>query len=325
MLARIRRTLPLYTRPLAASAPLPMIVFASAVTSPGVYEACAAPGIALAAEPDSQIVAHPAQGSIFANYNAILDDVAGREDLEALVLLHQDAEIADPEFCAKLRAALADPEVGVVGCVGSVGVRSIAWWEGSVTWASFVHRYTELGGGDVPSLTWNEEAAAPYARLGEVETVDGFVLVLSPWVVRNIRFDESLGQLLHGYDLDFCLQVREVQRRVVTADFKVIHNHSLQLASDLEHWSAAYVAVAEKWDGRMPGLGSGGGSWRWRARRAEAEAAVTRAVAISTQMKIDARRADHRREVELMTTSLGWKLTAPLRTLSRYAERRRAR
>lgn len=302
-----------------------MIVFASAVTSPETYRACAGPGIARAAEPDSETLAFTARGSIFASYNAILDEVASRENIEALVLLHQDAEIADREFCPKVRSALADPQVGVVGCVGSTGVRSIAWWEGSVTWASFVHRYTELGGGDVPSLTWNEDTAAPYARLGEVDTVDGFVLVLSPWVVRNIRFDESLGQLLHGYDLDFCLQVREAHRKVVTADFKVIHNHSLELAADLEHWSAAHVAVAEKWDGRMPGVGSGGGGWKWRARRAEAEAAVTRAVALSTQMKIAARRADHRREMELMTTSLGWKLTAPLRVAHRYARRRRAR
>jgi glycosyl transferase family 2 len=301
-----------------------MIVFASAVTCPETYDACAAPGIALAAEPDSQILLRQGRGSIFANYNAILDEVALRPDLEALVLLHQDAEIADPGFCAKLRAALVDPEVGVVGCVGSVGVRSIAWWEGSVTWASFVHRYTERGGGDVPSLSWDERAAPPYARLGRVDSVDGFVLVLSPWVVQNIRFDESLGQLLHGYDFDFCLQVREAGRKVVTADFKVIHNHSLELASDLEHWSAAYVAVAEKWDGRMPGVGTGGGGWKQRTRRAEAEAAVTRAVAMSTQMKTEARRADHRREMEIMTTSVGWKLTAPLRAVNRYAERRRA-
>ena len=49
------------------------------------------------------------------------------------------------------------------------------------------------------------------------------------------------------------------------------------------------MAVAEKWDGRMPGVGEAGGNWKHRARRAEAEAAVTRAVAISTLMKIDAR------------------------------------
>ncbi len=299
-----------------------MIVFGSAITKPGVYRDCAEKGIALAREPDSMTLARRAQGSIFRNYNEIMEEAARIEDLEALVLLHQDSEIQDPDFCAKLRSALAEPQVGVVGCVGSIGVRTIAWWEGSVTWASFIHRYSELGGGDFPSLTWNEEDKPPYAQLGEVDTVDGFVLGLSPWVVRNIRFDESLGQLLHGYDLDFCLQVREAGRKVATADFKVIHNHSLELASDLEHWSEAHMAVAEKWYGRMPGVGAGGGSWKQRARRGEAEAAVTRSVAFSTQMKIDARDAQHRREMAVMTDSLAWRLTAPLRFLTALQRRR---
>ena len=186
-----------------------MIVFGSAVTRSDVFRACAQKGIEVAAEPDSVVLTPTASGSIFSNYNAIMDQAATMHELEALVLVHQDAEIQDPDFCVKLRTALADPEVGVVGCVGSLGVRSIAWWEGSVTWASFIHRYTELGGGDFPSLTWNEADKPPYAQLGEVDTVDGFVLALSPWVVRNVRFDENLGQLLHGYDFDFCLQVRE--------------------------------------------------------------------------------------------------------------------
>jgi hypothetical protein len=299
-----------------------MIVFASAVTSRDVYESCAEAGIRLVAEPDTTVIAHPAQGSIFRNYNAVMDQVAALPDVEALVLLHQDAEIVDPAFCAKLRAGLADPLAGVVGCVGSLGVRTIAWWEGSVTWASFIHRYTELGGGDFPSLTWNEEEKPPYARLGEVDTVDGFVLGLSPWVVQNIRFDESLGQLLHGYDFDFCLQVRDAGRKVVTADFKVVHNHSLELASDLEHWSEAHIAVAEKWDGRIGRVGSAGGDWRHRARRGEAEAAVTRAVAFSTEMKIEARTRQHQRELELMKSSLSWKLTSPLRRLAALQRRR---
>ena len=70
----------------------------------------------------------------------LIDKVVDRDDLEALVLLHQDAEIVDPDFCAKVRQALADPEVAIVGCAGAIGVRSIAWWEGSVTWAGFTHR-----------------------------------------------------------------------------------------------------------------------------------------------------------------------------------------
>ena len=97
-----------------------------------------------------------------------------------------------------------------------------------------------------------------------MDTLDGFVLALSPWAVRNLRFDESLGQL-HGYDLDFCLQVREAGRKVVTADFRAIHHHALELVSDPEHWIDAHIKVAEKWDGRMPGVGDG----RRRAGRSE--------------------------------------------------------
>ena len=57
----------------------------------------------------------PAVGSIARSYNALLDQAAERDDLEALVLLHQDAEIVDADLCAKVRAALRDPDVAVVG------------------------------------------------------------------------------------------------------------------------------------------------------------------------------------------------------------------
>lgn len=294
-----------------------MIAFGSSITKPDVFERCAGAGLEVAKEADSVVLARPAAGSIFRSYNRLLDEAAQLDDLEAFVLLHQDSEIVDPAFCTKLRAALAEPETGVVGCVGAIGVRSIAWWEGSVTWASFVHRYPELGGGEFPSLSWDNAKLPPYAQLGEVDTVDGFLLALSPWVVRNVRFDEELGGLLHGYDFDFCLQVREAGRTVRTADFKVVHHHSLELASDLEHWAAAHVKVAEKWDGRMPGVGTAGGTWKERARRAEAEAAAARAKAIATQMQIEARAAQHRRDLEEMTQSTSWRLTAPLRRLNR--------
>ncbi len=295
-----------------------MIVFGCSITAPDVYARCAQPGLHLAAEPDSRIIANAAAGSLFRSYNLILETVAPLEDLEALVLVHQDAEIVDPEFCPKLRAAIADPEVGVAGCVGAIDVRSIAWWEGSVTWASFTHRYGESGGGEVQSFTWLPEDRPPYARTGEVDTVDGFVLVLSPWVVRNIRFDEELGSQIHGYDLDFCLQVREAGRKVVTTDFKVVHHHSLELVSDPEIWISAHIAVAEKWDGRMPGIGrpnwgAAADDWKRRARIAEAEAGATRLERQSLKMQAEARERELQAELDVMLGSLSWRLTAPLR------------
>lgn len=301
-----------------------MIAFGSAVTDPEQYRRYAAPGIERAREPDSKMFPNVGAGSLFRSYNLILDLAAACEDLEALVLVHQDAEIVDPAFVPKLRAALTDPEVGVVGCVGALGVRNIAWWEGSVTWGSFIHRYQELGGGDLPAFAWDNRNLAPTARTGEVDTVDGFILGLSAWTVRNVRFDESLGRL-HGYDFDYCLQVREAGKKVVTADFKAIHHHSLDLVSNPETWVEAHMRIAEKWDGRIPNVGWAGGDWKQRARRAEAEAAVNQALAVSNKLKGDARVLQLQRELDEMKASLGWRMTEPLRRLNYWRRRLRHR
>jgi hypothetical protein len=294
-----------------------MIAFGSAITSPELYGRCAEPGIRRAAEPDSELLALPSVGSICASYNALLERAARLDGLEALVLVHQDAEIVDADFCHKVRAALADPDVAVAGCVGAIGVRSIAWWEGSVTQASFVQRYDdEHGAGDLPAFSWAWDEAPPYARIGAVDTVDGFLLVLAPWAVRNVRFDESLGRL-HGYDIDFCLQVREAGRKVVTADFRAIHSHTLEPFSDAEEWMRAHIRIAEKWDGRMPGMGSAAGSWRERALLAEAQRAAARVLEHSDALEKGAQIRELERALAETTGSISWRITAPLRRLGR--------
>jgi hypothetical protein len=305
-----------------------MLAFGCSITAPDIYARCAEPGIRRVAEPDSVVFANAAAGSIFRSYNRLIEQAAGLEGLEALVLVHQDAEILDPTFCSKLRRALADPQVGVVGCVGAIDVRSIAWWEGSVTWASFTHRYGEFGGGEVPSFTWTNEELPAYARTGEVDTLDGFVLALSPWAVSTLRFDEGLGSQIHGYDLDFCLQVREAGRKVVTADFKVVHHHSLELVSEPQVWIDAHIRMAEKWEGRMPGIGlpnwgAAASDWKRRARQSEAEAGATRLERVSVQLQGEARERQLKAEIDEMTSSISWRLTAPLRWLN--AAQRRAR
>jgi hypothetical protein len=292
-----------------------MFAFGSAITKPDVYRRCAEPGIRRVAEPDSEINALSSVGSLFRSYNALLDWAAELEDLEALVLVHQDAEIVDEGFCGRVRSVLADPAVGVVGCVGAVGVRSIAWWEGSASLASFNHRFAEHGGGELPAFSWAWDEAPPYARTGEVDTLDGFVLALSPWAVCNLRFDESLGKL-HGYDFDFCLQVRAAGRKVVTADFRAIHNHPLEPFDDPEEWIEAHMLVAEKWDGRMPGVGDDAGSWRERARRAEAERDAARVVDYSNQLALQARLNEVESALADVTGSVSWRLSAPLRWLA---------
>ena len=296
-----------------------MIVFGVSITDPAMYDRAAGPGIERAREEDSVVFPFAAAGSIYRSYNVLMDKAAELEGVEALVLVHQDAEIDDPEFCAKLRRAMADPDVGVVGSVGAIDVRSIAWWEGSVTCAPLIHRYSELGGGDVVAFSWKGQKQPAFAATGEVDSVDGFMLALSPWVIKNVRFDESLGQL-HGYDFDFCLSVREAGKKIVTEDLYMIHHHSLDLISDPETWVEAHMRIAEKWDGRMPKIGDEGNGtdWKYRARRAEAEAAASRAICQAEQLKFSALERQ-------VYSSISWRLTHPLRALNERRRRLKAR
>ena len=75
-----------------------MILYGCAVTDGETFARFAEPGIRRLtdAEPDSELLAQPSAGSIVRNYNLLRDRAAEREDLEALVLLHQDVEIVDP-------------------------------------------------------------------------------------------------------------------------------------------------------------------------------------------------------------------------------------
>lgn len=296
-----------------------MIAFGTAITDLKTYDRCAAPGIRRAAEPDSVVLAQQGSGSLFHHYNLLLDLAAGHDDLEALVLVHQDAEIADEDFCIKVRQALSDPDVAVVGCAGAVGVRGIAWWEGSVTWASFTHRYRELGGGEFPAPGWSRDKIPSFAHTGEVDSIDGFVMVVSPWAARELRFDESLGRL-HGYDFDFCMQARAAGKKVVTSDFRAIHHHSLELISDTDAWIEAYIRVAEKWDGQLPGEELDADAWRKRALRAQAEADAKGGDSKSARMQLEAMR----RQLERLEGSTSWRLMAPLRALRRRLTRGRS-
>jgi len=212
-----------------------MIAFATAIASEERYRRWALPGIRRAAEPDSLVVERREAATLQENYNAILDELAGREDLEALVLLHEDTEIADDAFAAGVRGALADPEVAVVGVVGANEVDSLAWWEGAVEGRVRVP-LLEPGG------LFIDESRGRH----EVEALDGLLLVLSPWAVRELRFDESFGSSMDGYDVDLCFQARAAGRRVLVEDLDVIHQTTGGFG-DRQEWIRADVAFRRKW------------------------------------------------------------------------------
>ena len=207
-----------------------MIAFATCIGSEEKLRRYASPGLRRACEPDSIVAEATADGSIFTAYNEVLDAFAAREDLEALVLLHEDTEIVDSAFCAKVRRALADPEVAIVGVVGAREVSGLAWWEGQGFGRVVESRgVVDFGGG-----------------AHDVDTVDGLLMVLSPWAVRNLRFDDERFSGFHGYDADLCFQARAAGKRVVVDEIAVVH-HTKGGYGDLEAYRACDRAFKEKW------------------------------------------------------------------------------
>ncbi|GAC1529960.1 MAG: hypothetical protein NVS2B6_18050 [Thermoleophilaceae bacterium] len=209
-----------------------MIAFAACVGSPEKFRRHCLPGLRLAAESDSIVAEATTSSSIFKAYNEVLDAVAERGDLEALVLLHEDAEIVDSEFCAKIRSRLSAPDVAIIGAIGARGVRSLAWWEGQGFGRVVETRgIVDYGGG-----------------CHDVDSVDGLLLVLSPWAVGNLRFDSERFSGFHGYDADICFEARARGRRVVVDDLAVVH-HTKGGYGDMDAFERAQSVWLNKWAG----------------------------------------------------------------------------
>jgi hypothetical protein len=207
-----------------------MIAFAACVGSPAKLAMYAAPGLARAMEPDSVFAELTTDRSIHEAYNEALEHFAGVPGLEALVLLHEDTELLDADFCARVRAVLGDPSVAVAGPIGACGVTSLRWWEGTIAGRAAETRGVVSG------------APAPC----DVDCLDGLLLVLSPWAVANLRCDTERFTGFHAYDADLCFAARAAGRRVIAAELNVFH-HTKGGYGDEASFTAADAAFRAKW------------------------------------------------------------------------------
>jgi hypothetical protein len=231
-----------------------LIAYGSAIGDPQRYRRCALVGIERTRDPSAPVYEVREKASLFRAYNEILDRAASDPSVQTLVLVHEDTTILDPAFESKVRAALSDPEVAIVGAIGAVGVGGIDWWVHERLVGSARLR------SPVPFPSWGppligEGTDVGPGGAGEVDMVDGFLLAFSRWAIDELRFDESLGPGFDGYDADVCFQARERGRKVVVADLDVEHHHHWAELSSFAYrarWKRAHVAFRRKWEGRMP-------------------------------------------------------------------------
>lgn len=178
---------------------------------------------------DRPLLALSGQTCIGAAYNTILDAYTGT-GLDALILLHDDLEITDPNCETKFLTALAEPDVMLAGVAGGSGRHGLAWWNHTPVG----HQQT-----DAMSIDFGP-------RTGDVDLLEGSVLVFSPKAIAELRFDLRFDGF-HGYD-DIGMQAAQAGR-VVVVDVDTHHHTAMGFKtpeSQTQWWDADRL-YRDKW------------------------------------------------------------------------------
>lgn len=173
------------------------------------------------------------QTSMTTAYNRILDSHRW-DPPDVLILVHDDLELTDPVAEEKFAEALRIHDVELVGVAGGYGVEAhgLAWWNARTVG----HQLT-----DSRMLDFGP-------RTGFVTSLEGSVMALGPWGVRNIRFDETFTGF-HGYDdIGMCVNVTH-RKSVWVADVDTHHHTSLGFDSPASEvaWLEADRKFRRKW------------------------------------------------------------------------------
>ena len=240
-----------------------MIAFGCAIGSEEKYRRFALPGIERVRDPEAPLIEVRGRDCLFRAYNEILDRAEADRRVEAIVLVHEDTEIRDSYFEERVRWALRDPAVAIVGTIGGVGVQGIDWWIHEYGVGYSILEPIEPGVlYETPLLKGSEASGA--GGFGTVDTVDGYLMVFSRWAIHELRFDErEVGPGFHGYDADICLQAWERGRKVFAVGMDVAHHrNSVSPTPYREDWLRAQIAFRRKWErrGMLP-------LYRFRSRR----------------------------------------------------------
>lgn len=195
------------------------------------FDRVARPALERAAAGADRIEVRYGDRGICAAYNELIDLARSCQDLEALVLVHDDVEIVDPGARSKILAEAARPGTGVLGVVGGRRAVDACWWACREQYGYVVDS------GGVLDL---------HRREGVVDMLDGLCLVLAPAAVASLRFDAALLPGFHGYDVDICLAARDLglENRVIPLD--LVHRDKASIG-DAAAFEAAKAALREKW------------------------------------------------------------------------------
>ncbi len=234
-----------------------MIVFGSCVGFPEKLAKYAAPGVQFSMRGESyRYLAEPSNGTdIFPVYQEILEKTRAMDDVEALVLLHDDLEIRDPYLADKIREAFKDPDVAILGAIGSSGMdgsQGINWWE-----APECRGYAVDGRNGHTVTDFGFDRDPCYKSIPTfVDTVDGMLLILSPWAIKHLTLKGLGYHGFHGYPEELCRQCKcgglrhdndGAAKKVQVSRFEFFHHTKGGITGDRDAYDRSAETYRSRW------------------------------------------------------------------------------
>ena len=167
-----------------------------------------------------------------------------------LCFMHDDILFHTTDWGKKVIHHFQDTKVGLIGTIGShfMPKTPIGWYQSKVTSGGGIQRVFENDGYSFESqmdLTYLQNKLSI-----EAVVVDGLWFCIPKSLFRLVTFDENTFKEFHCYDLDICLQIREVGYQILIISDIVIEHFSL--GSFTEAWVKNSVLFFKKWKDQLP-------------------------------------------------------------------------
>lgn len=173
-------------------------------------------------------------------YNSFIDN-ALKEDIDWIILVHNDVEIEVDNVCERILQTGYDV-VGVAGAT-QVKLQSPALWH--LMGGGFCGRNLRgaVAHGNKKQLQMT--SFGPYPS--RCVMIDGVFMAISRPVFENIRFDETNPAKFHFYDLSYSLECNNNKYKVGVGNIPIIHE-SKGLKEFTYEWKAGEKWFLEKYN-----------------------------------------------------------------------------
>ncbi len=185
--------------------------------------------------------------SIFTAYNEGVRRAKG----DILCFCHEDILFRSDDWGVAIQDQFSDESIGCIGVIGAhfLPDAPMYWWS-----SPYISQYSINN--DNGQVSFNDTRDFFHGNLADVVAVDGVCFFIPFRFFSSIRFDDKTYDGFHVYDMDICMQIQDLGKRVCVTDVLTIeHFWSEKSIKDKKYMAKLdgnLNLFHRKWKGHLP-------------------------------------------------------------------------